>query len=189
MAQRKLLLDSCVYLRIAQSIHPLLGEEFGEDRICLYVISEFEGEYKRSQRLKTKFPWVAEEKYAQNRKQCIILSRRQRAALPQATGYFEDFAFDHDLTPSPVDLCALAHAYLAEVELVTDDEDLASLGRELEVDIWGCLELLDLMVKKKRISLEDAWVACDYMEYLPDMPRGFYEKRDAFFRSRPENSG
>ncbi len=35
MAQRKLLLDSCVYLRLAQSVRPLLGEEFGEDRVCL----------------------------------------------------------------------------------------------------------------------------------------------------------
>ena len=56
MAQRKLLLDSNAYLRLAQSIHPLLFVEFGEDRTCLYLTEDFEREFARSRRLGTKFP-------------------------------------------------------------------------------------------------------------------------------------
>ena len=48
MAQRKLLLDSNAYLRLARSIHPLLFVEFGEDRSCLYLTEDFETEFARS---------------------------------------------------------------------------------------------------------------------------------------------
>ena len=181
MAQRKLLLDSCVYLRLAQSVHPLLGEEFGEDNVCLYVIKEFSGEYERSQRLQTKFPWVTEKEYVDNRNKKITLSKKQKLQIPAVVEAFEDFAYNNDLVPSPVDLYALAHAYLAGIELITDDEDLASVALEFKVGVFGSLELLDLMVKQGRIDVSDALAACDYMEYLPDMPRDFYQKRNSLF--------
>ena len=40
MPQRKLLLDTNAYLRLARSVHPLLFSDFGEDRICLYLNNE-----------------------------------------------------------------------------------------------------------------------------------------------------
>lgn len=53
MAQNKILIDSNCYLRLAQSIHPLLKNEFGKGhRYCLYVIDGFEGEFFKSSRLK-----------------------------------------------------------------------------------------------------------------------------------------
>ena len=67
MAQQKLLLDTNAYLRLARSIHPLLFVEFGEDRSCLYLAEDFEREFARSRRLRSKFPWVDEPEYRDSR--------------------------------------------------------------------------------------------------------------------------
>jgi len=52
MAQRKILLDTCSYLRLAESLHPLLDNPFGDDNCCLYVIKEFQAEYDHQPELK-----------------------------------------------------------------------------------------------------------------------------------------
>ena len=58
MAQSKILLDTTTYLRLAQSIHPLLGQTFGEKNFTLYVHKEIEIELKRSGRLQSEFSWI-----------------------------------------------------------------------------------------------------------------------------------
>jgi hypothetical protein len=40
MAQSKILVDTNVYLRLAQSVKPLLFVPFGDKQFCLYVIPE-----------------------------------------------------------------------------------------------------------------------------------------------------
>jgi len=50
MAQRKILVDSNAYFRLAQTFHPLLHVEFGAARHCFYVIRELRDEFARSQR-------------------------------------------------------------------------------------------------------------------------------------------
>src|SRR5690606_4044435 len=44
VAQRKILVDTNSYLRLAQSIHPLLFSEFGPNACCLYVLKELDDE-------------------------------------------------------------------------------------------------------------------------------------------------
>ena len=57
MAQSKILVDTNTYLRLAQSIDPLLYVPFGTSDYCLYVIPEMNVEL-RSRHLRTRFPWV-----------------------------------------------------------------------------------------------------------------------------------
>jgi hypothetical protein len=76
MAQRKILLDSNSYLRLAQTFRPLLNVEFGDERHCLYVIRELQREFDRSPRLQTKFHWVNEPEYAENRRRSITIPRK-----------------------------------------------------------------------------------------------------------------
>lgn len=54
MPQSKILLDSNSYFRLAKSIHPLLFQEFGNKKYCLYVLPELDKEYERQPRLKNK---------------------------------------------------------------------------------------------------------------------------------------
>jgi len=42
MAQTKILLDTNTYLRLAQSMHPLLGIPFGKNEFTLYIHKEIE---------------------------------------------------------------------------------------------------------------------------------------------------
>ena len=44
MPQSKILIDSNVYFRLAQSIRPLLQVEFGKEKYCLYVIKGLQEE-------------------------------------------------------------------------------------------------------------------------------------------------
>ena len=67
MAQTKILIDTNTYLRLAQSIHPLLKNPFGKNEYCLYILPDLYQEYKKSPRLKTSFAWVENEDYVINR--------------------------------------------------------------------------------------------------------------------------
>jgi hypothetical protein len=52
--------------RLAQSIRPLLGESFGQEQHCLYVIKELQKEYDKNPRLKNSFPWVNNAEYPES---------------------------------------------------------------------------------------------------------------------------
>jgi len=66
-----ILVDSCSYFRLAQSIHPLLKTPFCEEKHVLGVIKELNIEYNKNPSLKHKFFWVTQPEYAENRKQCF----------------------------------------------------------------------------------------------------------------------
>lgn len=85
-----ILLDSNAYLRIADSLHPLLGESFGEQGYVLYLIPEFEREFNKSQRLKNKFGWVNQRDYIENRKHLIRRTRAQAKQIDLAYSYLDD---------------------------------------------------------------------------------------------------
>ena len=63
MSIKRILLDSNVYLRLANSFHPLLNEPFGKGPYALYLIPEFQKEFDKSPRLTNKFGWVNESEY------------------------------------------------------------------------------------------------------------------------------
>jgi hypothetical protein len=71
MTQFKILVDSNAYFRLARDIHPLLGKPFGQKKYCLYIIEGFEKEYFYSGRLQSKFQWVTETKYTENRQKKV----------------------------------------------------------------------------------------------------------------------
>ena len=78
MPQSKVLIDSNVYFRLAQSIHPLLQVEFGKEKYCLYTIEDFQKEYEKDVRLKNNFSWVNEPEYRSNRKCKLHLKRTMK---------------------------------------------------------------------------------------------------------------
>lgn len=67
MPQSKILVDTNAYLRLAKTIRPLLFVPFGENEYCLYILPELNKELT-SRKLQSKFPWVDEAEYAENRK-------------------------------------------------------------------------------------------------------------------------
>jgi len=55
MSACNIIVDSCSYFRLAQSIQPLLKKAFGKEKHCLGVIEELDREYEKNPALKRKF--------------------------------------------------------------------------------------------------------------------------------------
>lgn len=170
-----ILMDSNAYFRLAQNIHPLLKTSFGKNpRYTIGVIQELDAEYNRSPRLQSKFYWVSQTKYAENRSECFNLTRDQKALIEQAFYFLRDFNRDERLSASQVDLRCLAHAYELKIPLVTDDPDMMLIAKEFEIELWGVLRLLRLMVDSGFILEDKAEEITDLWKYLNDVPTNFH---------------
>ena len=77
MPQSKILIDTNTYIRLAQSIRPLLFMPFGESEYCLYILQELNDELS-NRRLKSKFPWVDEGEYEENRNTFLPLEENRK---------------------------------------------------------------------------------------------------------------
>jgi hypothetical protein len=108
MPQSKILIDTNTYLRLAQSVHPLLGQSFGEMEFCLYIIPELEHELKRSPRLAKKIAWVSESRYLENRKKRLVISKKQLLEIGETIDFILDASLDAGGGVSPIDCRALA---------------------------------------------------------------------------------
>ena len=173
MAQRKLLLDTNAYLRLARSIRPLLFVDFGEDRTCLYVTEDFEREFARSRRLRSKFPWVDEPEYRDNRQIRPQIGRKQRRAIRTAIDFIGDHADANALGVSAVDVSVLGHAYVLDIGVVTDDTDMRALGSTFEIEIMSTLSLLKLMFDTGHIDCARVRQIAANWRHERDLPAQF----------------
>lgn len=178
MAQSKVLLDSNAYFRLARSIHPLLFMEFGHQRYCLYVINELDEEFERNPRLRSKFYWVRENKYVENRKFELTISRKEKNLIKQAYDFIKNHAIGEDYGTSSIDIRAVATAYVLSIPLVTDDSDMLLLAQDYNVETWKTLDLLKIMFDLGHIDFEKIREIASYLKYEEDLPKDF--KRDYF---------
>jgi len=170
MAQSKILVDTNIYLRFAQSIHPLLFRPFCPDEFTLYITHRFQREYDRQPRLRDKFFWVNEEKYSDNRSQRINMSRDQRKDAALANGYISDYNLAQSLGIQEVDIDILSHALALDVPVVTDDREMTQLAKVFSIDVWNSLELMKMMLDCNHVSQKDLDAVVGYMEYMDDLP-------------------
>ena len=170
MPQTKVLVDTNSYLRLAQSIHPLLFVEFGSACHCLYVLPELEKEFSRSPRLQTKFAWAAEEEYRRNRQTYLHVSRKQKVAIDTAMSFIWNYVQSNCPGPSKVDVLHLAYGYELQVPVVTDDQDLRTAGSALGITTWCSLELLKLMVDAAHVPLSKVHGLVQFWRYWRDPP-------------------
>ena len=172
-SQSKILLDSNSYFRLAKSIHPLLFQEFGRERHCLYVLPELQQEYDRQPRLHAKFPWVDDPEFKANRLKAPTLSRKQ--LREQKSVY--DFMWDHVQTelpgPSRVDVTVLSYGYVLGCPVVTDDTDMRALGEVFDVSLQKTVELLKLMLDCDFLDMSKIRAVASYLAYIPDLPKDF----------------
>lgn len=175
MGRTALLLDSNGYFRLAQSIHPLLDQEFGESRYCLYVIPDLDAEFGKSPRLRRKFHWVDEPKYSANRKRPLTLSRQQRGEIPKVFDFIYNHARTEGLGVSPVDVRALATAHVLGVRIVTDDQDMLKLAADFGIETLNTLALMRLMLDSRHIDMNCVRQIAAYWQYEKDTPAHFRE--------------
>jgi len=184
MAQSKILIDTNSYLRLAQSIHPLLCESFGSNEFCLYVIPELNREL-RAKHLRTKFPWVDQSELVEGRQRFPSLSRKQKRAIEQTV----DFVWDHVETelpgPSRVDARYVAYAVELGIPLVTDDEDLIKLAETFGASVMRSLDLLKLMLDEGHVDVGKIRATVAYWRHIGDTPGQLDARYRRLFGTKP----
>jgi len=185
MPQTKILIDSNVYFRLAESIHPLLQIEFGKDKYCLYVIKELQAEYDKSTRLKSTFYWVNEPKYKKNRSCELNISRKDKLAIAQVFDFIKNHAKDLYPDVSTVDITALAHAYVLNIQIVTDDSDMLTLAYDFNISTLKTLELLKMMLDCLHIDITIVRQIASYWNYAEDKPQSFALDYKKLFKELP----
>lgn len=180
MPQSKILVDTNSYLRLAKNIHPLLFIPFGDDNYCLYVIDELNTELK-NKRLASKFPWVADEEYVENRETTPSISRKQRKSIQQTFEYVWSSVLTDFPGPSKVDALYIAYAIELGVPVITDDQDMIALAEEFEVRVMPTLELMKIMLDAEHITTEKVESIVAYWQYIGDKPANFERDYKRFF--------
>lgn len=193
MAQTKIIVDSNSYFRLAQNIHPLLCQPFGKAGFTLHIHADLNEEFRRSQRLKNKFHWVAERKYVENRSRSISLSTEQKTEIDSTYEYLWEHVRDaflkpHGKGPSPIDTTIVATALVLQIRLVTDDRDMIELAKEFEVQQLTSLGLMKLMLDEQRIDDEMVDQVVEQWIYENDTPYRDWkvEFKKLFGRSAPD---
>ena len=110
MSRCRILVDSNVCFRLAQSIHPLLNVVFGDKQYCLYVIKELQIEYNRNPRLKNTFSWVNDPEYIANRSHVLDVTREEKPEIMRAYDFMLDYVRSVHPGVSKIDVLCLAHA-------------------------------------------------------------------------------
>jgi hypothetical protein len=168
-----ILVDSCSYFRLAQSLHPLLSRPFCEEKHTLGVIKELQDEYKKNSALKHKFFWVDQPEFAENRKRCFSISADQKSDINNAFIFIRETARDMGLGVSRVDIICLAHAHVLQIPVVSDDGDFLVLANEYDITSYKTLELLKIMYNCGHITIKQVRTIAEYWQYLQDTPKSY----------------
>lgn len=185
MPQRKLLIDSNVYFRLARDIHPLLFQTFGEEQHCLYVLKELQAEFDNNPRLQRRFPWVDEDSYRRNRRKTLQIGKAEKREIEAIERFMWDTVQTECPGPSPVDVRILAHGYLLGIPVVTDDPDMRKLAGIYGVEVFLSLELLKLMLDCQHVTMTQVEDIMRYWLELRDFPTGFNKDYPRIFGKRP----
>lgn len=180
MAQSKILVDTNSYIRLARTIHPLLFRPFGEAEYCLYVLPELNQELA-NHKLESKFHWVNDAEYSDNRRNFPNLSRAQKTAIKQTFDFVWDYVKTELPGPSRVDASYIAHAIELRIPVVTDDRDMTTLARQFEVHTLSTLALLRIMLDCQHIAAPTLVALFEYWRHLTDLPANFLADRKRFF--------
>ena len=181
MAQTKILLDTNTYLRLAQSIRPLLAVPFGKDDYALYIHKEIESELNKSPRLLTQFHWVEINEYRENRKKKLVLRKETQAEIELTFDFISDYQRDEKLELSRIDIYCIATALDADVLLVTDDQNMIKTCREFNVKVCSTLELMKLMLDNNFVNNDKIIEIVEYWKYEKDEPANFKKELKKYF--------
>jgi len=180
-----IIVDSCSYFRLAQSIRPLLKTPFGKEKHCLGVIEELDKEYEKNPTLKRKFFWVNQKEHTDNRKKCFSLTRNQRPEINHAFFFIREFARDEQLGVSKIDIKGLAYAYVLKIPVVTDDSDMLDVAKEFEISTYKTLEVMKLMHNNGLLTMKQIRSIASYWIYQNDTPKSYRKDFKRIFSEEP----
>lgn len=179
---QSVLLDSNAYFRLACSIRPLLKGSFGDaPPYTMFVLAALDEEYRKSVRLQSKFQWVVETEYRNDRAAKLYeLNRKRREEADRALRFLADFADDHKLNVSLIDLKALAVGFVDSVPVVTDDGNMTKVAAAHDIECWNTIKLLKVMCSSGRIDDEKVTEILEYLKSENDLPMPLERLRKVF---------
>ncbi len=172
MPQSKILIDTNTYLRLAQTIHPLLFTPFGDVEYCLYILPELNNELS-NHRLITGFPWVDEARYIENRKHFPAIGRKQKKTIADTHQFIWNYVQTDLPGPSKVDALYIAYAIDLNIPVVTDDQDMTELAIKFDARVMSTLELVKMMLDCGHITRQTVRSLVEYWRYTNDRPANF----------------
>lgn len=172
LAQKAILIDCNTYFRLAKHIHPLLNKPILNNSSRLYVVKELDDEYSRSPRLQSKFQWVGEGKYSDNRKKSnIIIPRNKMEELKITYDHLDEFRKERGFSTMYYDLHSLAVAYVLGIEIVTDDKHMFILANIFRIKKNTTIKLLKNLYVNKDISIDKIREIVSAWKHDNDLPR------------------
>jgi len=171
--QNKILIDTNVYLRLAQSIRPFLRTTFGNDNTTFYVLPDMDDEYNRNPRLKSSFSWFTDQEYSLNRKGTLTVSKKQMIEIDETVKFFKETSAAVAPGVSTVDIKCLAYGYVLGIPVATDDKDMIILAEEYKIRTLKTLDVLKLMLDSQFINMNKIREIVEYIIYKDDLPAGF----------------
>ncbi|UNK48856.1 hypothetical protein MNR01_14075 [Lysobacter sp. S4-A87] len=177
-------------MRLAKRVRPMLGVAFGSKAYVLAVLKDVEDEVHRSATLRFKFPWFDEQVLAEERLAARMrLTSEEKASIDVAAGVLRASVLADPLRfmggggspPSPVDCRVLAHGYVRECIVATDDLSMHKLASEFDIRVWHGYELLKALLNAKAVDTALVKEIYDALEANGDLPASWRAARNIKF--------
>lgn len=187
MSLNRILIDTNVYFRLAQSIHPLLKTNFGNPVTQLVITKDLEDEFKTNPRLQGKFGWFSNTEYIQNRNGgglTLSVAQKKQFKLdwPTVLGIANQLGYT---ALSKEDINGITYALILGITLVTDDADMSDTAQQLGVTVISTLELLKIFVDCQHIDIVKVRSVASYWIYSSDCPKNFKDNYKNCFGEEP----
>ena len=192
------LLDTCSYLRLAFSIHPLLGNVYCIAPEVAKVTSDVHTEWDKQPKLQTKFHWAGEDQYVRNRSTNLvrltgkqpteIIQMRRNIRAHSETRVAAIKAANYTL-PSPTDCAVLAYTFVLSengtaAKAISDDGGMGCIANDLQIPCGTTLDLLNRMYIAKTQTINQIVALAKYLDYIDDLPNNWRVHGPAFFGIR-----
>jgi predicted nuclease of predicted toxin-antitoxin system len=184
-------LDTCVYLRLAKRIRPFLGKEFGQKNYVLKVLQVVEKEVKRNSTLSFKNPWFDENEFFVERdSHSMRMSPQEKIDMPLIKSIFNGYIVEHlndfmiggRSPPGSADCEVLTFASMRNAIVVTDDIGLHKLAIAFKIPVWHGYELLSKLFAAKVIDSNLIREIFDALERNNDLTQTWEEAKYSKFK-------
>ena len=167
----RLVLDSNSYFRLACSIRPLLDASFRPEPYRLAVLKELDEEFKRSSRLQSKFFWVRQPEYQNDRRKGLLtVSQKDREQVELVFDYILHNEAIEGSGVSLVDIRVLAIAQVLKYTAVTDDGDMRAAAEAFGIPVCSTIELMKRMLDCGHVDMTTIRQIVELWDYENDLP-------------------
>ena len=185
------LLDTCVYLRLAKRIRPFLGIKFGQKDYVLAVLPVVEKEVLKNPTLKFKNPWFDDSEFNSERDaHAVRMTKQEKLDVSNIKSVFsghihsqlDNYLIGGRSPPGNADCEVLAFASVRKAIVVTDDVGLHILAFEFKLPTWHGHELLSKLFAAKIVDSNLIREIYNALERNEDLTQTWIDAKHSTFK-------